>query len=54
MEHGFLHVSNLDDITSSLQILELDHLFESYGSMLGCRSLYGTPCMTISFDSELL
>ena len=43
IKHGFLHnVSNLDDITSPVQILELDNLFERYGSKLGCRSLCDT------------
>ena len=41
IEHGFLHnVSYIDEIISPLQILEMDSLFESYGSKLGCRSLY--------------
>ena len=36
------NVSNLDDVTSPLQILESDNSFEIYGSNLGCRSLWDT------------
>ena len=43
MEHGFLNnVLNLDEITSPLQILDLDNLFENDDSKLGCRSLWDT------------
>ena len=37
---------HLDDITSPLQILDLDNLFEKYGSMLRCRSLWDTLYVT--------
>ena len=43
IEHGFPHnVLNLDDITSPLQILNLDNVSESYDSKLRCRFLWDT------------
>ena len=43
IERGFRHfVRDLDDITDPLQILDWYNSFESYGSKLGCRSLWDT------------
>ena len=47
IEHSFLHnVWNLVDITSPLEILNLDNSIESYYSRLRCRSFWDTLYVT--------